>query len=64
MPQYRGMPEPRCVSGWVGEQGEGEEDRDFLERKLGKGMIAFEMPMKKTPKRKTRTLLHSENNLT
>ena len=52
------------MSGWVGEQGEGEEDRDFLERKLGKGMIAFEMPMKKTPKRKTRTLLHSENNLT
>jgi hypothetical protein len=42
MPQYRGMPGPESRSGWVEEQGEGEEDRRFSERKLGKG-IAFEM---------------------
>jgi hypothetical protein len=29
-------------SGWVGEQGEGGGDRDFSERKLGKG-ITFEV---------------------
>jgi hypothetical protein len=29
-------------SGWVGEQGEGEEDKVFSDRKLGKG-ITFEM---------------------
>jgi hypothetical protein len=34
MPQYRGMPEPGIGSGWIGEQGEGE-DRGFLEEKLG-----------------------------
>jgi hypothetical protein len=42
MPQYRGMPGPGSRSGWVGGQGEGKEDRGFLERKLGKG-ITFEM---------------------
>jgi hypothetical protein len=42
MPQYRGMPGPGSRSGWVGEQGEGEEDRGFSEGKLGKG-ITFEM---------------------
>jgi hypothetical protein len=42
MPQYRGMPEPRSGSGWVGEQGEGGEDSRFSERKLEKGII-FEM---------------------
>jgi hypothetical protein len=36
------MPALGSESGWVGEQGEGEEDRGFLEGKLGKG-IAFEM---------------------
>jgi hypothetical protein len=36
------MPGLRRGSGWVGEQGEGEEDRGFSERKLGKG-ITFEM---------------------
>jgi hypothetical protein len=36
------MTVPRSRSGWVGEQGEGEEDRGFLEGKLGKGII-FEM---------------------
>jgi hypothetical protein len=29
MPQYRGMPGPGSVSGWVGEQGEGEEIGSF-----------------------------------
>jgi hypothetical protein len=42
MPQYRGMPGPGIWSGWVGEQGEWEGDRGFLEGKLGKG-ITFEM---------------------
>jgi hypothetical protein len=42
MPQYRGMPGPVSRSGWVEEQGEGEEDRGFLDRKLGK-CITFEM---------------------
>jgi hypothetical protein len=42
MPQHRGMPGPGGGSGWIGEQGEGEEDRGFSERKLGKE-IAFEM---------------------
>ena len=42
MPQYRGMPGPGSGSGWAGEQGEGGEDRGFLEGKLGKGMT-FEM---------------------
>jgi hypothetical protein len=42
MPQYRGMPAPASRSGWVGEQAEGGEDREFLERKLGK-MLTFVM---------------------
>jgi hypothetical protein len=42
MPQYRGMPGPRSRSEWVGDQGEGEGDRGFSEKKLGKG-ITFEM---------------------
>jgi hypothetical protein len=42
MPQYRGMPGPGKGSGWVWEQGEGGEDREFLEGKRGKG-ITFEM---------------------
>jgi hypothetical protein len=42
IPQYRGMPMPRSGSGWVGEQGEREEDRGFLDRKIGKG-ITFGM---------------------
>jgi hypothetical protein len=42
MPQYRGMPRPGSRSGWVGEQEEGEGDRQFLEGKLGKG-ITFEI---------------------
>jgi hypothetical protein len=42
MPQYRGMPGSGSWSRWVGEQGEGEGDRGFLERKLGK-RIACEM---------------------
>jgi hypothetical protein len=36
------MPEPGSGSGWVGEQGEGDGNRVFLERKPGKG-ITFEM---------------------
>ena len=42
MPQYRGMPGPGSWSGWVGEQGDGGGDREFLEGNLGKG-ITFEM---------------------
>jgi hypothetical protein len=42
MPQYRGLPGPGSGSGWVGEQGEGEKERGFSERKLGK-RITFEM---------------------
>jgi hypothetical protein len=42
MPKYRGMPGPGSRSWWVGEQGEGDEDRGLLEGKLGKG-ITFEM---------------------
>jgi hypothetical protein len=42
MPQYRRMPGPGSRSRWVGEQGKWEEDRGFLEGKLGKG-IKFEM---------------------
>jgi hypothetical protein len=42
MPQYKGIYGPGSRSGWVGEQGEGGEDRGFLEGKLGKGMT-FEM---------------------
>jgi hypothetical protein len=42
MPQYRGMPGPGRGSGWVGEQGEGEGDREFLEGILRKG-ITFEI---------------------
>jgi hypothetical protein len=41
-PQCREMPGPGSRSGWVGKQGEGGEDREFLEGKLGKG-ITFEM---------------------
>jgi hypothetical protein len=33
---------PGSGSGWVGEQGEGERDREVSEGKLGKG-ITFEM---------------------
>jgi hypothetical protein len=29
MPQYRGMPGPKCVSGWVWESGGGEGMEDF-----------------------------------
>jgi hypothetical protein len=36
------MPVAGSWNGWVGEQGEGEEDRGFSEGKLGKG-ITFEM---------------------
>jgi hypothetical protein len=39
MPQYRGTPGPRSVSGWVGEQG-----REMLQGTFG---IAFEMLIKK-----------------
>ena len=42
IPQYRGMSGPGSRSEWVGEQGEGGEDRGFSERKPGKG-ITFEM---------------------
>ena len=42
MPQCRGMAGPGSRSGWVGEQGEGGEDRGLLEGKIGKG-ITFEM---------------------
>jgi hypothetical protein len=42
MPQYWVMPKPGNGSGWVGEQGEGGEDRGFSEGKLGK-RITFEM---------------------
>jgi hypothetical protein len=42
IPQCSGMPGPGSGSGWVGEQGEGEEDRWFSEVKQGKG-ITFEM---------------------
>jgi hypothetical protein len=38
MPQYRGMPAPRIEVGGLGSKGMGEEDRGFLEGKLGKGM--------------------------
>jgi hypothetical protein len=40
------MPGPGIKSGWVGDQGEGGEDRRFSEGKLGKGII-FEMSIKK-----------------
>ena len=33
------MPGPGSGSGWVGEHWEGEGDREFLEGKLGKGII-------------------------
>ena len=46
MPQCRAMPGQGSRSGWVGEQGEGGEDRGFSEGKLGKGMT-FEMLIKK-----------------
>jgi hypothetical protein len=42
MPQYREMPGPEKRNGWVRDQGEEGEDREFSERKLGKG-ITFEM---------------------
>ena len=42
MPQYRGMPGPGSESGWVGEQG-GGEDRGFSDVKR----ITFEMKIKK-----------------
>jgi hypothetical protein len=42
MPQCRGIPGLGSKSGWVGEQGQDEEDRDFSEGKQGKG-ITFEM---------------------
>jgi hypothetical protein len=37
IPQYRGMPGPGSGSRWVGEQGEGEGDRRFLEGETRKG---------------------------
>jgi hypothetical protein len=46
MPQYKGMLGPRSRSGWVGEQGDGGENRGFSEGKLGK-WITFEMYIKK-----------------
>ena len=51
MPQSRGMPGPGSGSGWVGEQGEGGEDREFSKGKLGKG-ITFEMQIKKISNKK------------
>jgi hypothetical protein len=42
MPQYKGMPEPGRRSGWVSEQGKGEEDRGLSKGKPGKE-ITFEM---------------------
>jgi hypothetical protein len=42
MPQYRRMPGPGSRRGWVGEQGEEGEDREFSEGKPEKG-ITFEM---------------------
>jgi hypothetical protein len=36
------MPGTKSGSAWFGEQGEGGEDRGFLERKQGK-LIAFEI---------------------
>jgi hypothetical protein len=42
MPQYRGMPGPGSMSGWVGDKKEAGGDREVLEGKLGKG-ITFEM---------------------
>jgi hypothetical protein len=41
MSQYRGTSGPGN-SGWVGKHGKVGGDREFLERKLGKG-ITFEM---------------------
>jgi hypothetical protein len=41
-PQSREMPGQGSGSGWVGEQGQGGEDRGFSEGKLGKG-TTFEM---------------------
>jgi hypothetical protein len=45
MPQYRGMPEPRSRSGWVGEQGKG--------RVYGTFGIAFEIYIKKISNKNT-----------
>jgi hypothetical protein len=42
MSQYRRMPGPGSRSRWFGEQEEGRVEREFLERKPGKG-ITFEM---------------------
>jgi hypothetical protein len=42
MPQCRRIPGPGSGSGWVGEQGEGRRDREFLEGKPGK-RITFRM---------------------
>jgi hypothetical protein len=42
IPQCRGMPEQGNRSGWVGEQGEGEGDREFSDGEPGNG-ITFEM---------------------
>jgi hypothetical protein len=38
MPQCREMPEHGNKSGWVDEQGEGEQNREILEGKPGKGI--------------------------
>jgi hypothetical protein len=38
MSQYRGLPGPGSRNGWVGKQGEGREDREFLEGKIEKGI--------------------------
>jgi hypothetical protein len=36
------MPGPESGSGWIGDQGEGKDNREFSEEKLGTG-ITFEM---------------------
>jgi hypothetical protein len=46
MHQYRGMSGPGSRGGWVGEPGEGVNNRGFLERELGK-WITFERQIKK-----------------
>jgi hypothetical protein len=42
MPHYRGLLKPGRRSGWVVEQGEGNGNRGFSERRPGKGKV-FEM---------------------
>jgi hypothetical protein len=45
------MPGSGSRNGWVGEQGDVEEDRGFSEGKLGKG-ITFEMQIRKISNKK------------